>query len=1029
VPLDAAPGQAHSALEAGSPPSGDTLAMRSRLTSSHFVGRVGELAELQLAVREASSARPTLVLLGGDSGVGKTRLVAELEGRLASEPAELDGRLASEPDPAPLILRGDCVEQADGELPYAPLLGALRPLARGSHPALDSLTAASRAQLATILPSLDDGRPRDERADTGAQLRLFEAMLELIDLLSESSTVVLILEDMHWADRSTRSFVAFLARTLRRERLAVLLTYRTDELHRRHPLRPLVSELERLDRTRRIELEPFDREELGEALTDILGAEPEQPLLERLYARSEGNPLYTEELLAAGLDGRGAAPQSLRDAFTGRIERLSPEGQQVTRAVAVGRSLDEPTLGAVTGLERDKLQAALREAVAEQILVPGDDGRFGFRHALLREALYDDLLPGERSELHLVLARYLERMCERGDERELERVAAVANHYASAGDQPAALRTAVRAAEAAEQMRAFGEAADLAERALELWHRVPEDERPDIDHVMLLGRAARAHAVGDDRPRAEVLLKRALMELDPDEDPARYAALLSRLARTIWALNRGEEGVAAAERALAMVPPEDPFRVRPLLQAWLARTKFLRGRFRQAAADGERALKTAIEAGDESAEAEVSNTLGMAYVALGRVDEGVASLRRAIDLGRQNDEPDTLVTAYSNLADMLLVAGRTREGLATAHEGMREAPKRLVRTHDWMTLTVSEQAFHAGDWKGARSHLTPPISRLTGTLLIFRLTREAELALGVGDEDLAERMLADAEPLVLVSAEPQWIGLFGSLQAELSFRRRDLDGARAAVQDALDRLELCTDDVIRIARVSAVGARAESFRAQRARDFKEATEVRDALARARIHVQRLEAAAAEGGPVEHAYMLEAKAELAQARGRTGFKEWARVAAAWEAIDRPYPAAIARWREAEGHVNAGDRAVAAEVARAALRAARELGSRWLSDEIVALGERARLELEAARSTDGGPSGVAIGAEEPTDPFGLTPRERQVLALLAEGATNRQIGAALFMAEKTASVHVSRILAKLGVQGRTQAAAVAHRQHLA
>jgi DNA-binding CsgD family transcriptional regulator len=993
--------------------------MRSRLTSSHFVGRVGELAELQLAVREAASGRPTLVLLGGDSGVGKTRLVAELEDRLAAEPAA-----------APLILRGDCVEQADGELPYAPLLSALRPLVRASHPALASLSAASRGQLATILPSLDDGRRRDERADTGAQLRLFEAMLELIDLLSESSAVVLILEDMHWADRSTRSFVAFLARTLRRERLAVLLTYRADELHRRHPLRPLVSELERLDRTRRIELEPFDRDELGEALTDILGAEPERPLLERLYARSEGNPLYTEELLAAGLDGRGAAPRSLRDAFTGRIERLSLEGQLMTRAVAVGRSLDEGSLGAVTGLERDALQAALREAVYEQILVPGGDGRFGFRHALLREVLYDDLLPGERGELHLVLARHLESTCESGGERELERVAAVAGHYAAAGDQPAALRSAWRASVAAGRIHAYGEAADQAERALELWPRVSEDERPaEVDHVDLLGRAARAHSIADNRPRAEVLLKKALEELDPEEDPARYAALLSRLARTIWTLNRGEEGVAAAERALAMVPPDDPFRVRPLLQAWLARTKFLRGRFRQAVADGENALETAIGAGDGYAEAEISNTLGMAYVALGRVDEGVASLRRAIDLGREYDEPDTLVTAYSNLAEMLSVAGRTREGLATALEGMREAPKRLVRSHDWMTLTVSEEAFHAGDWKMARSHLTPPIPRLTGTVLIFRLTREAELALGVGDEDLAERLLADAEPLALVSAEPQWIGLFGSLHAELRFRRRDFDGARAAVQEALDRLELCTDDVMRIARVSAVGARTEGFRAQRARDLRETAEVRDALARARIHVQRLEAAAQEGGPVEGAYMLEAKAELAQGRGRPAFKEWSRVASAWEAIDRPYPAAIARWRWAECQVSAGDRAAAAEVARGALQAARELGSRWLSDEIVALGERARLELESVRSGNGGGDAGSAGGGGPSDPFGLTPRERQVLALLAEGATNRQIGAALFMAEKTASVHVSRILAKLGVQGRTQAAAVAHRQHLA
>ncbi|MGI8507431.1 MAG: ATP-binding protein, partial [Solirubrobacteraceae bacterium] len=418
--------------------------MRATLTSSHFVGRVGELAELELAVREAASGRPALVLLGGDSGVGKTRLVRELEHRLALED-----------DPGTLVLRGEGVEQAEGELPYAPLLSALRPLVRERNAALQALSSGSRAQLATILPGLDDGRPREDRADPAGQVRLFEAVLELLDLLSDEASVVLIFEDVHWADRSTRTFIAFLARSLRQERIALLLTYRTDELHRRHPLRPLLAELEHLERARRVELEPFDRDELDEALADILGGRPEEGLVQRLFARSEGNPLYTEELLAAGLDGRGAAPQSLRDAFMVRIERLTPDAQRAARSVAIGRALDEPAIAAVTGLPRDPLQVALREAVSERVLIAGDDERFCFRHALLREALYDDLLPGERGELHLALARYLERDCARDEERELERATAIASHYAAAGDQPAALRSMVAAAAAAVRVLAY----------------------------------------------------------------------------------------------------------------------------------------------------------------------------------------------------------------------------------------------------------------------------------------------------------------------------------------------------------------------------------------------------------------------------------------------------------------------------------------------------------------------------------------------------------------------------------------------
>jgi DNA-binding CsgD family transcriptional regulator/tetratricopeptide (TPR) repeat protein len=996
--------------------------MRARLTSSHFVGRIGELAELQLAVQEATAGRAALVLLGGDSGVGKTRLVGELEQRL---------RLEANGDRAPLILRGDGVEPADGELPYAPLLSALRPLVREHHPALEALSAGSRAQLASLLPGLDDGRPRDDRPDPSGQLRLFEALLELLDLLSDAAPVVLILEDMHWADRSTRAFVGFAARSLRRERVVLVLTYRRDELHRRHALRPLLSELERLERAHRIELEPLDRAELGEVLADILGAEPKAQLLERLYARSEGNPLYTEELLAAGLDGRGAAPQSLRDAFMTRIERLSPDAQRAARAVAVGRAIDEAMIAVVTGSDREAIQVALREAVSEQVLITDEEERFCFRHALLREALYDDLLPGERGEWHLALALALEAATPLLDDgREAERATIIASHYASAGDQPAALRASIHAALAAERVHAYGEVSELVERALELWPRVSEDARPsELDHVALLALAARAYGIAGDRQRADVLLGRALDELDPKLHCERYASLLGRLARVQWSLNRGPEAIATAERALSLLPAQDGGSERAQLLAWLARMRSLRGRYRDAIADGEVALTAAIEAGDELAEGEVLNTLGMAKVVLGQVPEGLDCLERAIELARRNEDVDSLSTGYANLADILSLIGRTREALKTAQEGLAATPKHFVRQHDWAQLVVSEIAYQTGDWRLSRANLGSPPARMTGNVFLFRLLREAELALGEGKEDDAERCLDGVEGAVAATSESQWIGLHGALLGELRRRQRDYVAARSAVEWALDRIELCTDDVMRIARVSSTGARIEADRAQRARDLGEKAELRDALARARLHIQRLEAAAQAGGAVERAHLADGKAEMARARARGGAKEWARAASAWDAVERPYPAAIARWRQAEAALVTGGRVAAGELAGQALATAGELGSEWLAAELRALGERGRLTLERDHNADTASDHAGAPGALPEDPFGLTPRERQVLALLAEGATNRQIGAALFMAEKTASVHVSRILAKLGVQGRTQAAALAHRQHLA
>ncbi len=1004
--------------------SGDTLSMRTRVTSNHFVGRPGELAELELALADADNRRPTLVLLGGESGVGKSRLISEFE-QLAGDAA--------------LILRGEAVEQGEGELPYAPLLGALRPLIRERHPALEQLSHGSRVQLETLLPGLDGGEtaPPEFRRDGSGQLRLFEALLELLDLLSDDGVVALILEDMHWADRSTRTFVEFLARSLRQERILLLLSYRTDELYRRHPLRPLLAELERLERARRLDVVAFDRAELTEALADILGEQPREELVERLFIRSEGNPLYTEELLAAGLDGRGAAPQSLRDAFMLRIERLPEDGQRAARAIAAGRRLDEEMIAKVTGIERDRLHVALREAVSEQLLLAGEEGALMFRHALLREAVYDDLLPGERSELHLALAAAFEERAMDTPDRQTERAALIAHHYTMAGAQPAALRASVQAALAARDVHAYGEAANLAERALELWPRVPDAEQLlPLDHVDLLRLAAGGHAIVGDQDRAEVLLEAALAEVDERADPTRYSALLSRLARAQWQLNRGLLGVGTAQRALAILPDGEDSRERAALLSWLARTRFLRGKFRNALEDGEQALQAAVAVADRCSEAEVLNTLGMTQIALGSVDQGAGLLRRAIALALEEDDLEGASYAYSNLADMLDIGGRAVQALEVASEGLAATPKRLTGSHDWIVLTVSKLAFETGDWKLAHSMLGPAPSQFVGVHLMFRLLREAELALGEGDQELAGRRLEEAQPLVAASSQPQWIGALGEMLGELRRRERDLLGARAAVADALDRIELCTDDVMRIARVSAVGARVEADIAQRARDFREKQQARDAIARARLHLGRLRAAAAEGGAMEKAWLATGNAELARARGRSDPKLWLTAAERWDALSRPFQGAIARWQAAEAHVERGDRVAAAATAGEALQTARDLGSRWLTDEVITLAERGRLELGGAADAGAPGSGSETASGAPgagsenghEAPFGLTARERQVLALLAEGATNRQIGAALFMAEKTASVHVSRILSKLGVRSRTQAAAVAHRLHI-
>ena len=462
---------------------------------------------------------------------------------------------------------GDCVELGEDELPYAPLVAALRPLARDGDPAFDALPRAARDELAALLPELSAVTPpRDDtvaadhaggRGGTGAQARLFEALLSLLERISRETPLLLWLEDIHWADRSTRAFLAFLARNLWTERLAVVATYRSDELHRRHPLRPLLAELERLPPTRRVDLLPLTSDELGELLADVLGGAPGPDLLERLFARSEGNPLFAEELLAAGLDGNGALPASLRDALMVRVERLAPPTQEVLRVLAVGRALSHEVIAQATDDDPADLRAALREAAEAHIITADERGGHRFRHALLREVVYDDLLPGERSDLNLRLARALEaREHVPGEEAMI--AAGIAHHYLAAGDQPAAFAASLRAAEAAERVHAYGEAAGQLDRALDLWAHVPDAAAvAGGDRATLLARAGRALLDDGDYVRADKRLARAAEEVDETREPHRAAGLLRDLSKARWWLGKADAARETIDRAAALLPDDD----------------------------------------------------------------------------------------------------------------------------------------------------------------------------------------------------------------------------------------------------------------------------------------------------------------------------------------------------------------------------------------------------------------------------------------------------------------------------------------
>jgi DNA-binding CsgD family transcriptional regulator/tetratricopeptide (TPR) repeat protein len=988
----------------------DTGVVAARMTSSRMIGRTAELAELEAALSDAAAGRPSLVFVAGESGVGKTRILDEAARRARAA----GGRLLS----------GDCVELGEGELPYAPIVAALRPLARDGDPALDALPDGARVELNRLLPGL--GMPESGTDTDGAgaaQGRLFEALLALLDQLGAEHPVVLIVEDLHWADRSTRNFLTFLARSVCRERILVIGSYRPDELHRRHPLRPLLAELERGEGARRIELAPLTRAELAEALDDILGAPPGGDLVDRLYMRSEGNPLFAEELLAAGMDGRGALPPTLREALMLRIEALPADAQELLRLLAAGQRMDHELLEVASGIDPREVREALREAISSHIVTVNDMGFYSFRHALLREVVHDDLLPGEHAALHRAIASALEDRL-RNEGGGAHRAAAIAHHYRAAGDQPAALVASVRAAEAAMAVQAYGEAGDLLDRAIELLGQVPDAEQlAGADHAELLERAARARYYEGALPRAAALFEKALELVDSEAEPRRAALLYGWLERTLMHWGHADEGEAALDRALSLLPPGE---ISPE-RAWLLtnRTKalMLRSRFEEAVAAGREAEPLVLEAGDAGTRAGLLNALGVALMATGAEDEGVAMLREAIDVARSGSRKYQLGSSYTNLSEALHLAGRSEEGLAVAIEG-RQAGPGTDREGAWISLQGAEILIDLGRLDEAETFLPHDDDRPAYGMYLTNVDlRRGELALLRGDHAGARAYLDEAGEAARRAGQPQYYGPHATFMGELLRREGDLEGARAVVEAAVPLLE---DDTVRVARLAALGARVEADAAERARDLGRATDAGDAATRAARHAEAAERAVGPRTPVERAFAAEAAAHAARARGEDATDRLREAIASFQALGRPHPVAALRLILAECVLRGGDRDAAAELAGEAAQATAAMGAHWLAGEARSFLVRARLPLPAGCDQD---ELAAVAApESEADPFGLTPREREVLAMVAEGATNREIGERLFMAEKTASVHVSRILAKLDVRSRTEAAAVAHRHGL-
>jgi DNA-binding CsgD family transcriptional regulator len=884
------------------------------LSSRSVIGREVPLRALGEALESAAAGRPSLALVSGEAGIGKTRLVAEIE-------AAADGFL---------VLHGECLEFGGEELAYAPIAAALRGLpADWTAEWLDELPAEARGVLAAVMPRESPG--------AGGPGRLHELLLDLLGRLP--APVLLAIEDVHWADESTLTLLAFLARNLRSERIAVVVTFRPEDSLRRR-----VSELSRRPSVLQVELGPLGPEDVARQLEGIAGGPVPAALAGELHARAGGNPFFVEELFAA----RDALPASVTEAVLARIERLDQSA--LTLLAAAGGHASHALL--------ERLEVApdaLRAALDAGVLVAEPDG-VAFRHGLIGEVVYERLLPAERRVLHRAIAAALD-----ADAPAAQR----ALQSDRAGLREQALAASLQAGLEAADVHAYAEAGVHFERALELWD-------PSVDRVELLARAAQAARFAGDPERAVALCREAIELTD---EPERKALLYERLGEFhFW---DDEAALECYGRALALLPGE-PRLLAAEGHALLGLRRWDEARER---------CEAALDAG-----AGPRITLGLVLAYLGEPDVGEAHLRRALELAANGEE---IARAHLHLGDLLRLRGDRAGALAAMVDGEREAARFGLRGSfgHFMYVNAADDLLRLGRWDEAAERLADAARiDLSRTSSALRRAIAGELYIARGDLETARRELDAAGDNGLPS---EFLAPLGAARAALALAEGDLAAARLYVDGALGEVQ----DPLYTPPLYSLALRVEAEAAEQARARRRPPDA----ARADVLLAGL-----EGLVKRSPHLALARAEHARVEGDPGPRLWA---AAAEAFTEPFPAAYARLREAEAILLAGgDRRAALGALAAAHDIAVALGARPLREAAEALARRARLDL------------VATPAARPPDDdgVGLTAREEEVLRLLADGLTNREIAGRLFISSKTVAAHMAHIYDKLDVHSRVEAA---------
>ncbi len=963
--------------------------------SGSLVGRVEELALLDRLLSATHERRAAVAFVTGEAGMGKSFLVAELRRR-----AETGG----------VLVATGYTPFEGATLPYASVGGLVRDLARKLDPHLTAEVLAPVQQLML--------GPSDEQAGDGqlARIQLFEAVLRAVEGLAAERRLVLVLEDLHWADTGTVELLDYLVRNIDDQAVLIVGTWRSDEVTQRPALRRVLAELRRHDSVTRIDLVGLNRDDVAALITHVTDERPSWTVVDAIHNRSGGNPLFVEELVRAS-DAPGLPPV-LRDLLTGRIEQLPADARAFVAAAAVlGVSSDHRLLARVVDLDADALDSALVGAVRDGVLIAdGVSGVVRFRHALLQEAAHAELFPAERVRLHHRAAEALENDPTLAAAGPGYVPAGLAEHRFAAGEWAAACAASIAAAQASMRLYSMHAAHAHLQRAVDAHrHAAGTCVHPTIDDADLYQMAADAAFLVGELESVLALTEAALDAMNPALSNNRAVACWLLQARTTSTLGRHDAALAAITAAESRVADMSEGPEAAAVVTMHARLLMAAGRSVESIARCEEALVLARAANMSLTEGHILATLGPVLADVGQSDRALETMRAAVVVAEEVGDADLIMRAHTNLTHVMYYTGELEELVAVATEAMNDtSPLGSVRLGG-VGNNAAEGFIMLGRWAEAARLIALMEGKASSACTSDNLN-EATLAIRLGDLDAAETALLRPAP-----ADPQSYAQRLLLVAEIALERGRPEDAAAAVDEAMGAVagidawfEVLSGHAVGLqALVAQAAPTGRPGRRSNVDASKTARRVDLMLEDVERLIDDTNEGALRGSRWVAALVAQCRAEATRLRSSDP-SAWVSAAEAWAALGAPFHGATCRLREAEARFALrDDRRAASEALTDAWRTARRLGAATLTARCEQLAQRARVALDDPHD-DNAPPSRRVAAD-----LGLTAREVEVLGLLAGRRTDAHIADQLFISKKTASVHVSNILRKLDARDRYHA----------